>query len=463
MVMKRIFSITSATICSLLLVFSCNKPGTDPTPDPSINIDSPTILVAAGDNTAVLTFTSNNDWSVSSSESWCTVSPASGSASENATAVTITLEPNTTGETRSTTITVKAGGIEKQVTVTQAPEEVKPEDIIIQYIWNSQDDTQITTREITTGYRGPYGDTDIRKLSSYTAVVSVDFDNPDLDIMPEADAQGWIIRRYSIYYDSYSGTWQVPFVVYANPNNEPRTGHLRVVSNGGQYVSGLITVVQEALPEHAIDIGMDYYWHEFNLGASAPEEPGDYYAWGELAPKTTYNWDTYNCAGGDMYSTIENYPGGGYSYRSSLSPEHDAASNVLGYSGWIGGDDVKARWQMPSRYQFEELIATRSQTDTYKWEWQTIGGHGGWKITYLVNGNYIFLPAGGYTWDVALEHPELGLYWSLDALFENEWTSSVKPTNKSYYLRFESGQSGEVAVYSDGVRAAGKPIRPVTY
>ena len=461
--MKRIFALALTMVCALSLVVSCKKPADDPTPDPAINIDSPTILVAAGDNTAVLTFTANNDWTVSSSESWCVVSPASGSASENAAAVTITLEPNTTGETRTAKVTVKAGGIEKQVTVTQAPEEVKPEDIIIQYIWNSQDDTKIESRYISTGYRGPYGDEDIRKISSFTAFVTIDFDNPDLAIMPEDDAQGWIIQRYTVYHDTNSDTWQISFVVYPNPNNEPRTGHLRVVSNGGEHVSGMITVVQEALPEHAIDLGMDYYWCELNLGATAPEDFGDYYAWGELAPKTTYNWDTYNCAGGDQYSTIETYPSGGYSWHSQLGLEHDAASNVLGYRGWIGGEDVTARWTMPSRYQFEELIATRNNTDKYKWEWLTIGGHSGWKITYLANGNYIFLPAGGYKWDTSLEHPELGLYWSSDALFLNEWTSSITPTDKSFYLRFENGQNGEVAVYSDGERAAGKPIRAVTY
>ncbi len=459
MVMKRILSITSATICSLLLVFSCNKPGTDPTPDPSINIDSPTILVAAGDNTAVLTFTSNSDWSVSSSESWCTVSPASGSASENAAAVTITLEPNTTGETRSTTITVKAGGIEKQVTVTQAPEEVRPEDIILNYVWNSQDDTQIINRYIKVKYQAPYRN---GGAHNYYANVKVEFESPggtipDFVVAPEKDAEGWIVQQYEVYYVEYDGSYNIYFRVEKNPSTEPRTGHIRIATRDGQYISGLITVEQVGMPEHAVDIGLQIYWHEFNLGASAPEEFGDYYAWGELETKTTYTWDTYNCAGGDMYSIVEH--NNGYSWRPTLLSEHDAVCQKMNpesvpYSPY---------WRIPSKSNIEELLATREHPETHKWEWTTIGSHSGWKITYLENGKSIFLPAGGYKWGDGLEHPELGLYWSTEALFENEWTSSVSATNKSYYLRFEPGQDGEVAIYNDGERAAGKLLRPVTY
>ena len=69
---------------------------------------------------------------------------AAPSESVSSAAVTVTLDPNETGETRSAKITIKAGGIEKQITVSQAPEEVVPENIVINYIWNSQDDTKIT-------------------------------------------------------------------------------------------------------------------------------------------------------------------------------------------------------------------------------------------------------------------------------------------------------------------------------
>ena len=448
--MKRIFAFALTLICALSLVVSCKKPVDDPVPVPSVEIDSPTILVPAGDNTAVLTFTSNNDWTVTSSEPWCKVSPESGSASENAAAVTITLEPNTTGETRSAKVTVKAGGIEKQVTVTQAPEEVKPEDIIIQYIWNSQDDTQINNRYIQARYQCAFRE---GGRHSYYANVKVSFMRvdgviPDLVITPEADMADWIEQEYEVYYNDYNDTYDVCFSVARNPGHEPRTGHFRISTRDGQYTSGEITVDQTGIPEHAVDLGLSYYWHEFNLGATSPEEYGDYYAWGELEPKTTYSWDTYNCNGGDRYTT---YSGGSYTY--CLYDEDDAAVQKLNPGG---NARFGAYWEMPTTYDFEELIATKEHTDTHKWEWKEINGHNGWLITYLVNGNSIFLPSAGYIYggSEVLAAGSLGLYWS-------SYPVPYEP-EKAYYLRFESGQSGEVAIYDDGFRAAGKPIRPIT-
>ncbi|MBQ5402410.1 MAG: BACON domain-containing protein, partial [Bacteroidales bacterium] len=144
--MKRILSIALAAVFALSLVSACKKQVPDP--DPSIEIKTQTILVPTGETTATFTFVANNDWTVTSSDGWCRVSPTSGKASDNAAMVTVTLDPNTGSDTRSAKITIKAGGIEKQITVTQAPEEVVPENIVINYIWNSQDDTKIENRQI---------------------------------------------------------------------------------------------------------------------------------------------------------------------------------------------------------------------------------------------------------------------------------------------------------------------------
>ncbi len=49
------------------------------------------------------------------------------------------------------------------------------------------------------------------------------------------------------------------------------------------------------VPE-AVDLGLPsgLKWASFNLGATKPEEYGDYYAWGETEPKELYDWSTYN-------------------------------------------------------------------------------------------------------------------------------------------------------------------------
>ena len=52
----------------------------------------------------------------------------------------------------------------------------------------------------------------------------------------------------------------------------------------------------------AIDLGLNVKWAEWNLGATAPEEYGAYYAWGETAPKTTYEESNYVHANGSLKS-----------------------------------------------------------------------------------------------------------------------------------------------------------------
>ena len=62
---------------------------------------------------------SNVSWEVSSDQSWCTVSPKSGS---NGGTVTVNVTANTGSTERTATVTVKGGGITRTVTVTQAGE-----------------------------------------------------------------------------------------------------------------------------------------------------------------------------------------------------------------------------------------------------------------------------------------------------------------------------------------------------
>ena len=44
-----------------------------------------------------------------------------------------------------------------------------------------------------------------------------------------------------------------------------------------------------------VDLGLPSgtLWATCNVGASKPEEYGDYFAWGETKPKDDYSWETY--------------------------------------------------------------------------------------------------------------------------------------------------------------------------
>ena len=108
----------------------------------------------------------------------------------------------------------------------------------------------------------------------------------------------------------------------------------------------------------AVDLGLPSgtRWATFNLGATAPDEYGNYYAWGETAPKEVYNWSTYFDTEDDGDTFLKyNLDEGG---KTELDAEDDAASVAL------GGD-----WRMPSHEEFTEL------RDNCYWVWtSTYGG-----------------------------------------------------------------------------------------
>ena len=84
----------------------------------------------------------------------------------------------------------------------------------------------------------------------------------------------------------------------------------------------------------AVDLGLSVKWASFNVGATAPEEYGDYFAWGETESKTDYSWSSYKWCNGD-YNKLTKYCLGDQSYywngegtpdgKTVLDPEDDPA------------------------------------------------------------------------------------------------------------------------------------------
>lgn len=72
-------------------------------------------------NTGIQTisFSTNRDWVITSTESWCRVSPASGSASKDLLSAQITCEPNESYDARTCVITIKAEELTVTINVTQ--------------------------------------------------------------------------------------------------------------------------------------------------------------------------------------------------------------------------------------------------------------------------------------------------------------------------------------------------------
>ena len=148
-----------------------------------------------------------------------------------------------------------------------------------------------------------------------------------------------------------------------------------------------------------VDLGLSVKWATCNVGASKPEEYGDYFAWGETQPKSTYNWSTYKYCNGS-YNTLTKYNNsssyGTVDNKTQLELSDDAAR-----ANWGGS------WRMPTRAEQGEL------RENCTWTWTTQNGVNGYKVTSKKNGNSIFLPAAGYRDVSSLSNAgSLGNYWS---------------------------------------------------
>lgn len=148
-----------------------------------------------------------------------------------------------------------------------------------------------------------------------------------------------------------------------------------------------------------VDLGLSVKWATCNVGASKPEDYGDYFAWGETSTKSTYKSSTYKwCNGTENTLTKYNTSSstGTVDNKTQLDLSDDAAR-----ANWGGS------WRMPTDTELTEL---REQCT---WRWTTQNGVKGCKVTSKSNGNSIFLPAAGYREGSSHLHAgSRGTYWS---------------------------------------------------
>lgn len=183
--------------------------------------------------------------------------------------------------------------------------------------------------------------------------------------------------------------------------------HVTAKTIDGGYEAVCTVHVQDIPVPEAVDLGLPSgtKWSSFNLGASAPEEFGKYYAWGEIEPKLSYDWDTYKWCSGS-YDSLTKYNSdssyGAVDGKTTLDPEDDAAQV------WLGNG-----WHTPTKAQIQELISCCT------WTWTEVNGVYG----YLVEGasNSIFLPSSGFMEGARLCNASIngntnlsGDYWSSD-------------------------------------------------
>ncbi len=211
-----------------------------------------------------------------------------------------------------------------------------------------------------------------------------------------------------------------------------------------------------------VDLGLPsgLKWATCNVGATAPADYGDYFAWGETEPKSDYSWETYKfwvyakganttydiniqvnkyCTEGDPPGAPLPYWGGTGSRddKTVLDPEDDAA-----HVNWGGS------WRMPTLDECQELI------DNCTWTYSTTPNNvKGMIVTSKSNGNFIFLPMAGWMNGTDLKRAgETGQYWS--SALDTDYPVSARRT---YFDKYNS-----IKCSGNNSRRNGLSVRPVS-
>ena len=178
---------------------------------------------------------------------------------------------------------------------------------------------------------------------------------------------------------------------------------VRCKDNAYIYDTCKVTVTEGSSTsgDEEVDLGLPsgLKWRSMNVGASKPEDYGDYFAWAETSPKSKYSSSNYKYPatsysdGITIYKRYDTTPGG--DGKTVLLAEDDAATVNLGNG-----------WRTPKSKEFKEL------RENCTWTWTTQGGVSGMRVTGP-NGKSIFLPAGGWYENSTLNSKgSYGSYWT---------------------------------------------------
>lgn len=227
--------------------------------------------------------------------------------------------------------------------------------------------------------------------------------------------------------------WKISYRIIAHHPDNP----------AGVYVmTDFIPLVQntayvKVAPPEMVDLGLPSgtKWATCNLGAKSYQEIGDYYAWGEKDPKSSYTWKTYKFSGNTSnsltkYNTKSNY--GKVDNKTQLEAADDKVKADYGYY-----------YSIPTKADWEELM---------KYCTWTRFADGIRVMGIDANHSIIYLPLNGYRDELNVyDEGKEGSYWSS--------TLDAGSPDDAYYVRISNAKPKLDSYY----RRQGRCIRPVQH
>lgn len=218
-------------------------------------------------------------------------------------------------------------------------------------------------------------------------------------------------------------------------------------------------------PEY-VNLGLSVNWATFNVGATRPEEYGDFYAWGETESyyeagyaqekpqahwkeekSAGYAWSSYKWCNGSS-TTLTKYCSSSFYGNDNFTDTQTTLDleNDVAHVKWGGN------WRMPT---LEELAELRNKCT---WKWYGSGntefnGVAGYKVSSNVSGyndRFIFLPAAGFRDGTGLLNVGYGGYY---------WSSSLEMGYPNYAYELDLDSRDVDWDYDD--RCYGFSVRPV--
>ena len=368
--------------------------------------------IPATGGTRTVTFSTSEDWTIDcKNSSWVSVDKTSGIAGVNTIILTYSKNKQEATRTDTTYIRTKNSNLQDIRIITV-------QDGIYLYVSSS------TSSEIS----AEGGTRTITFLTSDNWIV--DCKNSWVSVDKTMGSAGTISIVLSFSDNpSYASRKDITYIRSGNPDLQDL--EITTIQNGIEILNNGHEYVDLGLPSGTL-------WATCNVGATSPEEFGDFFAWGETTGyyggKTIWDWSTYKWCDGTKetltkYCASSEY--GKVDKKSVLELADDAARQ-----NW-GGD-----WRIPSEKQMNELYNNCS------FLWISQKGVSGYKVTSKVNGNSIFLPAAGWKGKSHFSYGSAGRYWSrsLSSTSTNGCIMAIGST---------------IVQITSMLRYYGQPVRPV--